>query len=300
MTAADSLAGRSFLITGASTGIGRATALALGARGATLYLAGRSEERHAVVLAELRARGASARHLPLDLADLGSVRACAARFLALEAPLHVLVNNAGLAGSHGLTRDGFERTFGVNHLGHFLLTELLLERLVRSAPSRIVNVSSNAHYHARGIDWAALRRPTRSLTGMREYEVSKLCNVLHAVELAERLRGSGVTTCSLHPGLIASDIWRSVPWGIRQLMALFMRSNEAGAATSLYCATAPAAAAEGGLYYDDCRPRAASALALDAELARELAARSREWTGLSARADGARKDDSPAAGAAGP
>ncbi len=284
MTTPDSLAGRSILITGASTGIGRATALALGARGATLYLAGRSQERHAGVLADLRARGASARHLPLDLGDLSSVRECAARFLALDAPLHVLLNNAGLAGSHGLTRDGFERTFGVNHLGHFLLTELLLERLVRSAPSRIVNVSSKAHYHARGIDWPALRTPTRSITGMREYEVSKLCNVLHAVELAERLRGSGVTTYSLHPGVIASDVWRNVPWGLRHLMLLFMRSNEEGAATSIHCAGAPAAAAESGLYYDDCRARAASPLALDPELGRALATRSRAWTGLDARA----------------
>ena len=181
-----------------------------------------------------------------------------------------------------MTRDGFERTFGVNHLGHFLLTELLLERLVRSAPSRIVNVSSKAHYDARGIDWAALRMPTRSFTGMREYEVSKLCNVLHAAELADRLRGTGVTTYSLHPGVIASDVWRNVPWGIRHVMLLFMQSNEAGAATSIHCAAASAVAAQSGLYYDDCRPQAASALALDAELGRALAARSRAWAGLDA------------------
>jgi retinol dehydrogenase 12 len=284
VTRLDSLADRSILITGASTGIGRATALELGRRGAALYLAGRSEERHAEVLAELRAMGARARYLSLDLGDLSSVRACAAQFLALDVPLHVLLNNAGLAGSRGLTQDGFERTFGVNHLGHFLLTELLLERIVRSAPSRIVNVSSKAHYNARGIDWSLLQQPTRSRIGMREYEVSKLCNVLHAAELAERLRGSGVTSYSLHPGVIASDVWRNVPWGIRQLMLLFMRSNEEGAATSLHCATAPEAAAESGLYYDDCRPVAASPLALDRELARALDSQSRAWTGLGPRA----------------
>lgn len=276
----ESLAGRSFLITGASSGIGRATALALGRRGATLFLAGRSEERHREVLDALRAAGNPARFLALDLSRLASVRECAERFLELGEPLHVLINNAGLAGSRGLTHDGFELAFGVNHLGPHLLTELLLERIVRSAPSRIVNVASKAHYRVRRIDWAALREPTRSPTGFPEYALSKLCNVLHARELALRLQGRGVSTYALHPGVIASDVWRRVPWGVRQLMLLFMRSNEEGAATSLHCATSQQAAQETGLYYDECAPKAPSPLALDVELARELDRRSREWAGL--------------------
>jgi len=276
----ESLDGRSILITGASSGIGRATALALGARGATLYLAGRSEERHREVIDALRAAGARPHFLPLDLSSLASVRECAQSFLALDVPLHVLINNAGMAGSRGLTRDGFERAFGINHLGPFLLTELLLERLASSAPSRIVNVSSKAHYRVRAIDWAALREPTRTRSAFPEYGVSKLCNVLHARELAERLRGRGVSTYALHPGVIASDVWRHVPWGVRQLMLLFMRSNEEGAATSIHCATSLAAAKETGLYYDECAPKDPSALALDPSLARELATKSRQWAGL--------------------
>jgi retinol dehydrogenase 12 len=278
-----SLTGRSILITGANTGIGRATALALGVRGATLYLAGRSEQRHRGLVDHLRSAGANVQFLPLELAKLASVRECAARFLALGAPLHVLINNAGVAGARGLTEDGFERTFGINHLGHFLLTELLLERLASSAPSRIVNVASSSHYHAPSIDWHALRRPTATLSGYSEYAVSKLCNVLHATELAERLRGTSITTYSLHPGVVASDVWRHVPWGVRHLMRLFMRSNEEGARTPLHCATSEAAGAESGLYYEEGAPRAPSALARDVALARELAQRSREWTQASVR-----------------
>ena len=275
------LEGRVVLITGANTGIGRAAAVALAKRGAKLYLAGRSEARHEEVLAELRGLGGPpGTYLSLDLGDLSSVRACAEAFLALEEPLHVLINNAGLAGPGTLTADGFERTFGVNHLGPFLFTELLLERLKASAPSRIVNVASTGHYRAKGIDWDAVRKPTRSTTGLDEYQVSKLCNVLYAKELAARLEGEGVTTYSLHPGVIASDVWRQVPWGFRQLMTLFMKSSEDGAATTIHCAASERAAKETGLYYDDCKVKEPSALAKDAALAKELVERSRELVGL--------------------
>jgi retinol dehydrogenase-12 len=279
------LTGRNVLITGASTGIGQATALALAQRGARLFVAGRSQDRHRETLTALEAMssGRPPVFLPLELGEMRSVRACAGRFLELETPLHVLINNAGSAGSRGLTSDGFEHTFGVNHLGHFLLTELLLERLLASAPSRIVNVSSVAHYSALGIDWQALREPTRSITGMREYEVSKLCNVLHARELATRLAGRGVTSYALHPGVVASNIWRRVPWGVRHVMRLFMRSNVQGAATTLHCAVSPEAALQSGLYYEDCKPKPPSALATDSALAMELLERSRDWTRLDER-----------------
>jgi NAD(P)-dependent dehydrogenase (short-subunit alcohol dehydrogenase family) len=126
-----------------------------------------------------------------------------------------------------------------------------------------------------------MRRPTRSFTGMREYSVSKLANVLHAQELARRLEGTGVTTYSLHPGVIASDIWRRVPWPLRTLMKRRMDSPQDGARTSVYCATAPEVADETGRYYDDCRrkePAAAATAALGAELWR----RSEEWTAAGA------------------
>lgn len=265
---------KTILITGANTGIGRATAVALAARGARLFLLGRSEERHREVLTDVAALGPPATWLPLDLGSLASVRQCAQRFLALDQPIHVLLNNAGLAGNPGVTDDGFERTFGVNHLGPFLLTELLLERIKQSAPSRIVNVASMAHYKATGVDWEAVRQPTRTITGLPEYQVSKLCNVLHAKELAMRLDGSGVVTSSLHPGVIASDVWRGVPWGVRHVMRLFMKSNEEGAATSIHCATAEEAGKESGLYWDECKVKWPSRIAQEPERAVELRERS--------------------------
>jgi NAD(P)-dependent dehydrogenase (short-subunit alcohol dehydrogenase family) len=149
--------------------------------------------------------------LALDLGDLASVRACASEFLQTGKPLHGLINNAGLAGQRGLTASGFELAFGTNYVGPFLLTGLLLDRLRESVPARIVNVSSIGHYRAAGIDYEAVRQPMKSRTGLPEYSVSKLGNVLHAQELARRLKGDRITTYSLHPGAIATDVWRRVP-----------------------------------------------------------------------------------------
>jgi NAD(P)-dependent dehydrogenase (short-subunit alcohol dehydrogenase family) len=283
MPALPDLDGKVALVTGANTGIGKVTALELARAGAQVYLACRSAEKTAPVVEEIRGatEATRAEFIPLDLASLASVRACAADFLARGRPLHILVNNAGVAGQRGLTADGFELTFGVNHLGPFLLTMLLLERLKASAPARVVTVSSQAHYGAKGIPWERVRRPTRTLTGLSEYGVSKLANVLFSAELARRLEGSGVTTYSLHPGVIASDIWRRMPAPLRVVAKAFMRSNEEGARTSLHCATAPELIAETGLYYDSCRPRKPGRAARDAQLAHELWTRSLDWTQLS-------------------
>ncbi|MBO0776124.1 MAG: SDR family NAD(P)-dependent oxidoreductase, partial [Actinobacteria bacterium] len=199
------------------------------------------------------------------------------QFLALGEPLHVLINNAGVGGQRGLTADGFELMFGVNHLGHFALTAALLDRLAASAPARVVTVASDAHYQARGIDFGALRQRTRSFTGVAEYAVSKLCNVLFSAELARRTAGRGITTYSLHPGVVASDIWRRVPWPVRPLMKARMLSTEQGARTPLYCATAPELAEASGRFYDNCRERAPSRFATG-ELARQLWDRSEAWT----------------------
>jgi retinol dehydrogenase-12 len=273
------LSGRTFLVTGANTGIGKATAEALAGRGASVYVTSRSRDKGEAAVAAIKAATGSDSvfFLALDLADLESVRACAEGFLAREEPLHVLVNNAGIGGARGLTRQGFELMFGVNHLGHFLLTQLLLGRLVDSAPARVVTVSSDSHYSARGIDFEALRRPARGITGLGEYAVSKLCNVLFSQELARRTAGTGVTTYALHPGVVASDIWRRVPWPVRPLVTRRMLSVDQGAATSLYCATSPAVASESGLFYDKSAPRPASPVATP-ELAAELWQRSQAWT----------------------
>jgi retinol dehydrogenase 12 len=267
------------LVTGGNTGIGRATAEGLAGRGARVYVACRSAAKGEAAVAAIRAAtGNDAVFLlPLDLADLASVRSCAAAFLAPGEPLDVLVNNAGVGGVRGLTRQGFELTFGVNHLGHFLLTQLLLDRLVSSAPARVVTVASDAHYSARGIDFDALRRPARGITGMHEYAVSKLCNVLFSQELARRTADGGVHSYALHPGVVASDIWRRVPWPVRPFITRRMLSVTEGAQTSLYCATSPEVASESGLFYDSCARRDPSPVATS-ELGRELWERSQAWT----------------------
>jgi NAD(P)-dependent dehydrogenase (short-subunit alcohol dehydrogenase family) len=273
------LAGRNIVITGANTGIGRATAELLAARGAHVVLACRSLEKTQPVLDGIRSAGGSAEGIMLDLGDLDQVRQCAEKLLATDRPINVLLNNAGLAGTRGFTKSGFELAFGTNHVGHFLFTMLLAPRLLASPSSRIVNVASKAHYQAKGIDFEAVRKPTSTITGLPEYEVSKLANVLFTKELARRIGPSGVRSYALHPGVVASDAWRRVPWPIRPLLKLSMITNEKGALTSIYCATSPDVADHDGRYYDECREKAPNPLADDAALARLLWEKSVEWTG---------------------
>jgi retinol dehydrogenase 12 len=246
-----------------------------------VFVASRSEQKTRPVIDEIvgQTGNQAVEFLSLDLGNLDSVRTCASEFLRTGEPLHGLINNAGLAGSRGMTDSGFELAFGTNYVGPFLLTALLLDRVREAAPSRIVNVSSIGHYRAPGIDYERVRQPTKSVTGMPEYCVSKLGNVLHAQELARRLDGSGVTTYSLHPGSIASDVWRRVPWPIRPLIKRRMQSPAEGARTSLYCATSPDVAGESGHYYDSCR-RKEPAAAATPELAAELWDHSVAWVGL--------------------
>jgi retinol dehydrogenase 12 len=272
-----------FLVTGGNTGIGRATATALAAGGGRVYIASRSAEAGAAAVDAIKSAAGSQTVwlLPLDLASLASVRDCAAAFLARDEPLHVLVNNAGVGGQRGKTAEGFELHFGVNHLGHYALTMLLLDRLKASGSgtahrARVVTVASEAHYNAPGVDFDAVRRRT-SFTGQREYAVSKLCNVLFTQELARRV--GDVSSYALHPGVVASDIWRRVPWPARDIIKRRMLTVEQGAVTSVYCATSPAVAAESGLFYDKCAVRTPSRVATP-ELAELLWKHSTEWTGL--------------------
>ena len=272
------LSGRTFLVTGANTGIGLATVTDLARRGGRVYLACRSGEKGAAAVAQVAAATGSeeVRLLPLDLADLASVSDCARAFLALDEPLHVLINNAGVGGTPGRTKDGFELVFGVNHLGHFALTMQLLDCLTLSQ-ARIVNVASDAHYQAKGIDFDRLQRRTRGITGMPEYAVSKLCNVLFSQELARRLDGTGVVSYALHPGVVASDIWRRVPGLVRPLVTRRMLTVEQGARTSLYCATAPQEELSSGAYYAECAEKPPSRVATP-ELGELLWRHSEAWT----------------------
>jgi NAD(P)-dependent dehydrogenase (short-subunit alcohol dehydrogenase family) len=280
------LRGKVYIVTGANTGIGKVTAGELAKQGGRVFLACRSESKTTPVIEEIKRAtpGAEVEFLALDLADLASVRAAAKAFLDRNLPLHGLINNAGLAGQRGLTKDGFELTFGTNHLGHFLFTTLLLDKLKASGPARIVNVASEAHYACKRIDWDAQRKPTKSITGLDEYAVSKLANVLFTKELARRLAGTSVTTYALHPGVVATDVWRRVPPPFRWVVKKFMLSAEDGARTTLYCATAPELAGETGKFYEKSKEKKPSKLADDVALAAELWRRSEEWTSAHAKA----------------
>ena len=273
------LAGRTFLVTGGNAGIGLATATELARRGGRVHIACRSKARGEAAVAAISAQTCSeqVRLHQLDLASLASVRQSAQEIIALGEPLHVLINNAGVAGRHGITADGFELQFGVNHLGHFAFTQALLPLLRESGAARIVAVASDSHYQANGIDFEALRSRTKSMIGMREYSVSKLCNVLFAAELGRRLSDSDVTAYSLHPGVVASEIWRRVPWPVRQILTSRMLTIEQGAQTSLYCATSPDVTGDSGKYFDKCQVTEPSKAATE-ELAATLWEYSEKWT----------------------
>ncbi len=159
----------------------------------------------------------------------------------------------------------------------------MLDRIKSSGPARIVNVASASHYQAKRIDWEALRERTKTRTALREYAVSKLSNVLFTKALARRLEGTTVTTYALHPGVVATDVWRRVPGPFRWVMKKFMVTPEEGAQTSIRCATAPELAKETGRYYDrDGKEKRPAKLADDTALGEQLWAKSAEWTGLPA------------------
>lgn len=260
------------MVTGPSSGIGRATAVEMARRGFHIMAAGRSEERTSPVVDQIRSEGGSAEYLHLDLSSLASARSAAQEFEDTGRTLDVLVNNAGVGGVRGLTEEGFEIHFGVNHLGHFMLTNHL-RRTFRPG-TRIVVVSSEVHRRADGIDFSRVRRSSRSMAGFAEYGVSKLANILFARRLAALQ--PDWRTYSLHPGVVATNIFPA-------MAGPFFRNRltpEEGAETSVWCATAPELADRSGLYYSDRMERRPSAAARNDELAIELWTRSELWCGI--------------------
>lgn len=264
------------VITGANTGIGKETARALAARGARIAIGSRNAEKGEAAAREIHEQTrAEVRNFALDLASFASIRAFAAAILERYDRIDVLVLNAGLIlGERRLTEEGFEATFGVNHLGHFLLTDLLLDRVRASAPSRIVVVSSDAHRRARGgLDWGDLIQRNR-YRWFDVYSESKLANVLFARELARRLEGTGVTVNALHPGVVATEFARGGDvGGLRELVfklaAPFLKTPAAGAATTIHVAASPDVTVTGA-YFKDSRPVKPSRPARDDDAARRL------------------------------
>ena len=275
------MTGRVCVVTGATTGTGRVTAPELARKGAHVIVACRSRDKAMPVIEAIIAETGNPKveFLALDLSRFSAIREAAAELLARGLPIHVLVNNAGLAGVRELSPEGYEVMFAVNHLGTFLFTLLLAERVIQSAPARIVTVAPRAHERAFRIPWDHSQQPARSLTGMGAYQVSKLCNVLFSRTLAKRLAGTGVSTYSLHPGVVATDIWRRIPWPFDAIGKAFMISVEEGAATTLHCATAPELEGVSGRYFEKCAEKQPNRAALDDALAAELWKRSLVITG---------------------
>ncbi|MGH8127286.1 MAG: SDR family oxidoreductase [Gammaproteobacteria bacterium] len=279
------LSGKTILVTGATSGIGCEAAAAFAAAGAHTVIVGRNQDKTDAMLAEIKGRSGSnaVEALLCDFSSQAAIRKLAQRILDRYPRLDVLVNNAG--GVHAqrtLTEDGIEATFAVNHLGYFLLTLLLLDRLVASAPARIVNVASTAHYRGT-LDFDDLGFE-QGYAIMKAYARSKLANVLFTRELAKRLEGRGVTVNALHPGVVATHIWDGAPSWTQPLFAVvkrvFMTTPSQGAETIIYLATYPDVADVSGLYFEKNRPKEPSKLACDDAIAERLWVESERLTGL--------------------
>lgn len=272
--------GKRVLITGGNSGIGIVTAVELAKQGAEVILACRDTEKTSEALKLINAEArVPAVNLPVELASLQSIRDLAANFLDRYDLLDVLINNAGLfPPKERKTEDGFEMQFGVNHLAPFLLTNLLLDRLKASAPSRVVTVSSMLHKKG-NIDFDAVRG-YKKYNSQDAYNASKLCNVLFAVELAKRLEGTGVTSNVLHPGAVATDIVRDLPWILRKIIGFMFIAPEKGALTNIMLASDPSLESVTGQYYDQCELAEYSPQADDEALRKKLWDLSSELVGI--------------------
>ncbi|KAM4700964.1 dehydrogenase/reductase SDR family member 13 [Discoglossus pictus] len=269
------LKGKTAIVTGANVGIGKITALDLARRGARVILACRVQETAEAAVYDIRRLSGNNEVLfmKLDLASLASVRSFCKAFLSTEPRLDILVNNAGIEG-YGKTSDGFNLMFGVNHLGHFLLTNLLLDRLKLCNPSRIVILASSAHKRGK-IDFQNLNPHVNNWKDiLQSYCDSKLANVLFARELANRLQGTAVTCYAVHPGVVLTNLGRSLPQWVKVILFpfvwLFLKTPTDGAQTSIYCAVEEGIEMYSGRYFANCQVKQVQSHARDDAVAKKL------------------------------
>jgi retinol dehydrogenase 14 len=280
------MAGRTVLVTGATAGIGKATALGLATMGARLAITGRDARRTEDAAREIRAAGGG--QVDVFFADLSAqaeVRRLAEQILQTLSRIDVLINNVGgYWNTRHPTADGLERTFAVNHLAPFLLTNLLLDRLQQSAPARVVTVSSNAHAQGR-IDFDDLQGK-RVYSGARAYNQSKLANVLFSYELARRLQDTSVTANALHPGVVSTSFGADDPATVQRVfipfLRRFMKTPAQGAATSVHLASAPDLEHVTGRYFADSKPKKSAQRSYDEAAAIRLWQVSADLVGLTA------------------
>jgi len=283
------MVGRVCMVTGASSGIGKETAKKLAEFGATVVIVCRNRKRGERAMSEIRSASDNTQVelLLADFSSLGAVRAVAGEFLEKHDSLHVLVNNAGgVRVMRSATADGFETTFQVDFLSHFLLTNLLLELLKRSAPSRIINVSSASHYRGH-VNFDDLQMK-KGYGVMKAYSQAKLAQVLFTYELSRRLEGTGVAVNCLHPGAVATNIWKGSMGPLSflgNISRLFLISPEEGAETPVFLASSPEVEGVTGKYYDHKREKQSSDESYDQSEAKRLWDESERMTGLSSRSE---------------
>lgn len=275
------------MVTGATDGIGKVTARALVEQGAQVIVVGRNRAKTEKTVTEIKQKTGhdTVDYLLADFASQAEIRQLASRFQAQYDRLDVLVNNAGtMMISRKETADHLETTFAVNHLGPFLLTNLLLDLIKASAPARIVNVSSDAH-QGQALDFDDLQM-TQGYQGMMAYGRSKLANLYFTYELARRLSGTGVTVNALHPGFVATNLGADniplIGGLIKRVINLAAMNVEKGAQTSIYLASSPEVDGVTGKYFVDCRPVSSSPVSYDETAARRLWQISEAFTGLAA------------------
>ena len=270
------------MVTGSNTGIGKAVALALAKSGATVVLVCRSHERGEAARAEIAAESGRT-DVDLLVADLSlqsEIRRLVMEFKARYTRLDVLINNAAVVTrKRTVTSEGIETMFAVNHLAYFLLTNLLLDTLKASSPSRIINVSSNAHRFIKRLDFDDLQGE-KKFGSLRPYALSKLENIYFTYALARRLEGTGVTVNVLHPGVIRTELNRSMPAFVVWFFNKFTKPPEEGAKTPYYLATAPEVEGVSGKYFDECREKATTPVSHDEQAGEQLWRLSAKLTGL--------------------
>lgn len=275
------MTGKTCIVTGANSGIGKVTVLELARMGAHVVMVCRDRTRGEEALGQIK-QAVNNASLGLMLCDLSSqqdIRRFAEEFKATHDRLDVLVNNAGVyLRKRTVTVDGIEATFAVNHLNYFLLTNLLLDLLTQSAPARVVSVSSGAHGNGH-IDFENLQGE-KGYGGVRAYCNSKLANILFTRELAARFAGTGVTANCLHPGAVATGIFRNLPKVLEVIIKLVTMSPEKGARTSIYLASSPAVEGVTGKYFVNCAEALPSPEAQNDDIARRLWSESERLTGL--------------------
>jgi NAD(P)-dependent dehydrogenase (short-subunit alcohol dehydrogenase family) len=267
-----SLTGKVCIVTGSNTGIGKETARGFLDRGATVILACRDEQKARAAASDLTSSGAAdqVQVMPLDLGDTDSIRTFAKTFASRHQRLDVLVNNAGVwTTKRSTTAQGFETTFGVNHLGTFLLTNALLPTLKQTPKSRIVVLSSSLHYRG-AMAWDDLQAERRSFSGPAAYNQSKLANVLFTKALARRLKDTGVTVNAVHPGVVATELARDYPKFLVKLFHLFLLTPAQGAKCSVDVAIDPQFDSVTGEYFEKSKTKKASSAALDVEAQERL------------------------------